>query len=277
MNWLYGLLAIIALIYAIKAVILYRRQGEHVYNPRRDFIGTPADVSLAYEDIHFRAADNTLLHGWYCPGPHDSKVILLFHGNTGNISDCLESLKMFATMGYSSFVFDYRGYGHSEGQPNEQGSYHDADAAWEWLLREKRYAPDDVIVIGRSLGAAIAAHVASHHRAAAIVFESTFTSLPDIAAETHRLVPARLMTRFNYNTLARIPRIHSPILIVHGREDRVIGFHHGERLYAAANDPKAFLEIDGDHATGFINSGHKYIQGLQDFLRLHTSDNNAKT
>ena len=266
MIWVYGLLAIGAIAYTFKAIRLFRNQGNHIYNPRRDFIGTPADVDLEYEDIHFRAADNTLLHGWYCRGPHDKQVIMLFHGNTGNISDCLESLKMFAAMGYSSFVFDYRGYGHSEGQPNEQGSYHDADAAWDWLLREKQYAPDDVIIIGRSLGAAIASHLASHHQAAAVVFESTFTSLPDIAAETHRLIPARLMTRFDYNTLARIPAIHSPILIVHGHEDRVIGFHHGERLYAAANEPKAFLEIDGDHATGFIHSGEKYTRGLRDFL-----------
>ena len=271
MIWLYSLLAIIVLIYAIKAVVLYRRQGEHIYNPRRDFIGTPTAVGLEFEDIHFRSTDNTLLHGWYCPGPRGCKVILLFHGNTGNISDCLESLKMFADMGYSSFVFDYRGYGHSEGQPNEQGTYHDADAAWDWLLREKHYAPTDVVIIGRSLGAAIASHLASHHRAAAVIFESTFTSLPDIAAETHRLVPARLMTRFEYNTLERISAIHSPILIVHGHEDRVIGFHHGERLYAAANEPKAFLEIDGDHATGFIHSGPKYTQSLQDFLQCHTS------
>lgn len=276
MIWLYGLLAIIVLIYAVKAVVLYRRQGEHVYNPRRDFIGTPTDVGLAFEDIHFRSLDNTLLHGWYCSALHGSgKAILLFHGNTGNISDCLESLKMFADMGYSSFVFDYRGYGHSEGHPDEQGTYHDADAAWDWLLREKHYAPDDVVIIGRSLGAAIASHLACRHQAAAIVLESTFTSLPDIAAETHRLVPARLMTRFDYNTLARIAQIHSPILIVHGREDRVIRFHHGERLYAAANEPKAFLEIDGDHATGFIHSGEKYTRGLQDFLQRYTSKDSS--
>ena len=271
MIWLYSLLAIIVFIYALKAVILYRRQGEHVYNPRREFIGTPADVGLDFEDIHFRSMDNTLLHGWFCPTPHSSKAVLLFHGNTGNISDCLESLKMFADMDYSSFVFDYRGYGHSEGQPNEQGTYHDAEAAWDWLLREKHYAPNDVVIIGRSLGAAIASHLACRHQAAAVVLESTFTSLPDIAAETHRLVPARLMTRFNYNTLARMAGIHSPILIVHGREDQVIGFHHGERLYASANEPKAFLEIIGDHATGFINSGQKYTRGLQEFLQRHTS------
>lgn len=271
MTWLYGLLAGIAVIYIFKAIVLYRRQGDHVFNPRRDFVGTPADVGLDYEDISFRSVDNTLLHGWFCPVLDNDKVILLFHGNTGNISDCLESLKMFADMGYSSFVFDYRGYGHSEGQPNEQGTYHDADAAWNWLLREKHYPPNAVVIIGRSLGAAIAAHVASHHRAAAVVLESTFTSLPDIAAETHRLVPARLMTRFHYNTLARLPHIHSPILIVHGRADAVIGFHHGERLYSAANEPKAFLEIAGDHASGFIESGEKYTQGLQEFLGSHVS------
>lgn len=272
MIWLFGLLAAIVAVYAVKAVNLYRHQGEHLYNPRREITGTPADVGLAFEDIHFRSNDNTLLHGWFCPTADSDRVILLFHGNTGNISDCLESLRLFADLGYATFVFDYRGYGRSEGHPGEQGTYHDADAAWEWLLREKHYAPATVVIVGRSLGAAIAAHVAARHRPAAVVLESTFTSLPDIAAETHRLVPTRLMTRFEYNTLARMPRIHSPVLIVHGREDRVIGYHHGERLYAAANEPKAFLEISGDHATGFLDSGDQYINGLRDFLQRYTGE-----
>jgi len=260
--------AIVAL-YTVKAVRLYHRQAEHVYNPRRELSATPDSCGLTYQDVHFRSADKTLLHGWFCPCPHSQRAILLLHGNTGNISDCIASLKIFADLGFSSFVFDYRGYGHSEGHPDEQGTYHDAEAAWEWLLRERRYAPQDVVILGRSLGAAVGTWLASHHQAAAVVLESTFTSLPDIAAETHRLVPARWMTRYNYNSLERIPRIHSPIMIVHGRDDQVISYHHGQRLFAAANEPKTFMDIDGDHSTGFLHSGRRYIDGLQAFLNQY--------
>jgi len=269
MTLLYIAIAVIVTIYAIKAIRLYRRQGEHVYNPRHELNGNPADQGLHYEDIHFRSADNTLLHGWFCPHANSHKVVLLLHGNAGNISDCISSLNIFTGLGYSCFVFDYRGYGQSEGQPDETGTYHDAEAAWEWLLRERRYAPRDVVILGRSLGAAISSWLASHHQPAAVILESTFTSLPDIAAETHRLVPARLMTRFNYNTLENTRKINSPILIVHSRDDIVIPYHHGQRLFAAANKPKTFLEISGSHAEGFLHSGQDYIDGLQGFLAKH--------
>ena len=262
-------IAIIIALYARKAVRLYQRQAEHVYYPSRTLNGTPADLYLDYENIHFRSADNILLHGWFSPHANSNKVILLFHGNTGNISDCISSIGLFSRLNYSTFVFDYRGYGQSEGEPGEQGTYYDAEAAWEWLLRERHYAPQDVVILGRSLGAAIGSRLACQHQAAAVVLESTFTSLPDIAAETHRLVPARLMTRFKYNTLENVQSIRSPILIVHGPGDTVIPYHHGQRLFTAANEPKAFLNIDADHARGFLNSGQDYIDGLQGFLDKH--------
>jgi len=271
MILLYLIIAVIVAIYTIKAVRLYRRQGEHVYNPSHILNGSPADQGLNYENIHFRSVDNILLHGWFTPCTNSSKIILLLHGNTGNISDCISSLAIFAELGYNTFVFDYRGYGQSEGHPDELGTYHDAEAAWEWLLRERHYAPQDVIILGRSLGASISSWLASKHQAAAVVLESTFTSLPDIAAETHRLIPARLMTRFNYNTLNNVRKIHSPILIVHSRDDAVIPYHHGQRLFDSANEPRAFLDIDGDHAEGFLHSGQHYINGLQDFLNKHTN------
>jgi len=266
MIWFNSIIMLLVIFYLIKAIRLYYRQGEHLYHPRKALSGCPSDVNMSYEDVHFRTSDNILLHGWYCPRPNTGRVILLFHGNTGNISDTLDSLKLFADIGYSSFVLDYRGYGQSEGQPDEAGTYQDAEAAWDWLLQEQHFSPEDVIILGRSLGAAIGAHLASRHRAAAVVLESTFTSLPDIAAETHRLVPARLMTRFNYDTLSIISSIHSPILIAHGPDDNVIGYQHGKRLYAAANEPRVFLDIDSHHAEGYLRSGEHYSHALKKFL-----------
>jgi len=269
MIWLYGTAILLIVFYTIKAIHLYQHQGDHLYHPSNEIRGNPADVGLDFQDVELRTADNILLHGWYCAKTGSKKVILLFHGNTGNISDCLASLKIFSDLGYSSLVFDYRGYGRSQGKPDELGTYRDADTAWEWLLREQHFAPSDVIILGRSLGAAIGANLASKHNPAAVVLESTFTSLPDIAAEKHRLVPARLMTRFNYNTLDLIKQINSPILIIHGPDDSVISYKHGRRLFAAANEPKGFLDIDSHHAEGYLRSGEIYINGLKDFFQHH--------
>lgn len=267
------LIGIIICIYGLKAIRLYQNQSAQVYHPRKHLDATPAERNIDYADVHFRTSDNILLHGWFAPCTDKQKVILLLHGNTGNISDCISSIPLFASLGYSTFVFDYRGYGQSEGAIDEQGTYKDAEAAWQWLLHERHYTPQNIVILGRSLGAAIGSHLASQHPSAAVVLESTFTSLPDIAAETHRFIPARLMTRFNYNTLANIRKIRSPILIVHGVEDNVIPYHHGRQLFNAANEPKDFLNIEADHAEGFLHSGKDYINGLKSFLEKHVAIN----
>lgn len=270
MPLFYIAITAIIVIYAIKAIRLYQNQDKQVYHPRRDLAGNPADQGIIFEDIYFRSTDNILLHGWFSPCPNSRRVILLLHGNTGNISDCIASLPIFSELGYSTFIFDYRGYGLSEGVTNEAGTYRDAKAAWEWLLNERHYDTREIVILGRSLGAAIGSWLASQQTAAAaVILESTFTSLPDIAAETHRFIPARLMTRFNYNTLKNVSQIRTPILIVHGADDPVIPYHHGQRLFAAAHEPKSFLDIEADHAQGFLHSGQHYIDGLRSFLNKH--------
>lgn len=266
------ILAGIVIFYVLKAWRLYLRQHQLVYNPSREHSATPDDSGISYENVSFRSSDNILLHGWYAALDGATKIILLCHGNTGNISDCISSISLFHQLGYSCFVFDYRGYGHSEGQADEQGTYKDAEAAWTYLLNQRHHAPQDIIILGRSLGAAIACHLAAQHTPAALVLESTFTSMPDIAAESYRLIPARLMTRYCYPTVDNIRQIKCPVLIVHSHEDAVIPLSHGQRLYAAAPEPKSFLEISGDHAEGFLQCGAVYSNGLSDFLKQYAAE-----
>jgi len=265
------IIAVAIALYLLFIVNLYLVQARHIYHPTSEIATTPDKHGLAFESINFETTDGLMLHGWFVPRPaidqEKERVVLFFHGNTGNISDCITTLEMFHHLGLATFIFDYRGYGQSQGSPSEQGTYDDAEAAWEYLLRDRSIKSEDVIVLGRSLGAAIASAQAARHQPGALVLESTFTSAPALAAELFRFVPAKLMSRFKYNVIENVANTHCPVLIVHSSDDGVIPFHHGKRLYEVANEPKAFMEINGEHAQGFYTSGQSYIDGLKNFLK----------
>jgi len=267
------IIAVPVVLYLLFIVNLYLVQARHIYCPTAEIATTPDSHGLEFEAVDFESSDGLMLHGWFVPRAVDSggsaekeRVVLFFHGNTGNISDCIDTLAMFHQLGLSTFIFDYRGYGRSQGSPTEQGTYDDAEAAWAYLLRDRGIKSEDVIVIGRSLGAAIASAHVARHAPGALVIESTFTSAPELAAEMFRIFPARLMSRFKYRVRDNIANTHCPILIVHSSNDEVIPFHHGTRLYEVANEPKAFLEISGEHAQGCFTSGQDYTDGLKRFL-----------
>lgn len=265
------IIAAIIVVYLLLLLNLYLVQARHIYCPTQLIATTPDRHGLLFEAIDFESSDGLLLHGWFVPRSPEcigrERVVLFFHGNTGNISDCIDTLEMFHQMGLSTFIFDYRGYGRSQGSPTEQGTYDDAEAAWAYLLRDRGIKSEDVIVLGRSLGAAIASAQAARHAPGALVIESTFTSAPELAAELFRIFPARLMSRFKYRVRDNIANTHCPVLIVHSNDDEVIPFHHGRRLYEVANEPKAFLEIEGAHADGFYTTGKPYVDGLKKFLQ----------
>jgi len=197
--------------------------------------------------------------------------MLFFHCNTFNISVCVVSINIFSFFGFFIFMFDSRGYGKSEVHPNEQCTYRDAEAAWQYLTQQKSVDPINIVVLGRSLGAAIASWLVTQHTPAALIIESTFTSAPDVAAEMHPRLPARLLTRYKYPVLKNIQKIDCPVLVVHSSEDTVILPHHAHTLSDAAHEPKQFLEITGEHNKGYLTSGQQYVNGLTSFVAQNVS------
>lgn len=262
---IYGLAGAV-LLYILAMLKLYRGQRRRLYRPAREIITTPDVCGFEYQGHTLTTEDGVNLDSWFVPKPGASAVLMLFHGNTRNISHCLDSVEMFHTLGYSVFLFDYRGYGRSEGAPDERGTYRDAEAAWRFLTGPLGVPPERIIMLGRSLGAAIASWLAVRHRPRALVLESTFTSVPDIAAELHPLLPARLLSRYEYPVKHHLRAVDCPVLIVHSREDELIPFRHGRALYDLAGEPKDFLEIGGLHYSGFRTSGTMYVEGLARFL-----------
>jgi pimeloyl-ACP methyl ester carboxylesterase len=258
--------------YAALVLYLYIGQGGKMYLPdlpTRELHASPADIDLPYDNVWLRTEDGLKLHAWYVPAERERAAVLYFHGNSGNISQRLESIQIFHDLQLSVLLFDYRGFGQSEGRPSEQGTQRDALAAWTYLVQQRRVAPQRLVFLGRSLGAAMAAWLATQRAVAALVVESTFTSVPDLAAELYWWLPARRLARFEYATRKYLTAVHCPVLVVHSPEDEIIPYWHGEALFAAAPEPKQWLQLNGGHENGFIQSGEHYIRGLDRFLSRH--------
>jgi len=257
---------IVASVCVVFIALLYIFQSHYVYYPERILSADPSRIGLQFENVYFETADGVKLSGWFVPSDSTRGVILFCHGNAGNISHRLESIQIFHRLGLDVFIFDYRGYGKSEGKPTEQGTYKDAEAAWRHLIEERQLAPSEIIMFGRSLGGAVAPWLAQRYTPRALILESTFTSLRDVAATLYRYLPVRLLLRFEYNTAEYLSRVNCPVLIVHSRDDEIMPFSHGWQLFEVAREPKEFLEITGTHNEGFITSGKHYEEGLDAFI-----------
>lgn len=264
MFW--SILRILVGVYAGLAIFLLIFQSRLIYYPESAMSMSPKDIGLSFEDISFETSDGVKLSGWFVPG-EGMGTVLFCHGNAGNISHRLDSISVFHRMGLDSFIFDYRGYGLSEGHPSEQGTYLDAEAAWNYLADERRIPTQQIIIFGRSLGGAVAAYLAQEHTPKALIVESAFTSTADVGAKYYPYLPVRLLSRFGYNTREYLTNVSCPVLIVHSSNDEIIPFDHGLRLFEAAGEPKKFLEIKGSHDYGFIESAVKYQEGLRAFLK----------
>ncbi|MHC4716284.1 MAG: alpha/beta hydrolase, partial [Planctomycetota bacterium] len=256
-----------AVAYGVVVPVVWIFQSRLVYFPNRKVRITPGDFGVEFEEVTFPAADGTKLSAWFLPVRKPKGVVLFCHGNAGNMSHRMDSLAIFRRMGYSVLIFDYRGYGRSEGSPSEEGTYQDARAAWDYLVTTRRADPRGIVLFGRSLGGAVAAKLATEESPAGLILESTFTSINDLGAQRYWFLPVRLLSRFRYQTLGLIGRVNCPLLVVHSREDELIPFDHGRALFEAAGEPRSFLEISGTHNDGFLTSKATYTKGLKGFLR----------
>jgi len=239
-------------------VILYIMQPRFLYRPLREVSYSPVELGLDFDDVVFNSADGVKLTGWYVPAKNSKLTVLICHANGGNMYHRLDTINIFYNLGVSCFIFDYRGYGNSEGVPSEEGTYLDAEAALKWLGEQKNVSASDVIMFGRSLGGAIAAQLAGRVEARALVLESAFTSYVDIGQQFYPYMPVQWFARFSYRTIDYIQEVRCPVMIIHSRGDEVVPFEFGLELYEAANEPKEFVEIYGNHNDGFLVSGEVY-------------------
>jgi fermentation-respiration switch protein FrsA (DUF1100 family) len=222
-------------------------------------------AGLDFEDARFEAADGTKLHGWYVPTANPRAVILFAHGNAGNLSHRFEILEMLNRLKVSVLIFDYRGYGRSEGSPSEAGVLQDARAARRWLAERAGVSESQIVLLGESLGGSVLVDLAATDGARALVLQNTFTSLADVAKFHYPWLPIKMLIRSQFDSLAKIGRFHGPLLQFHGDADTIIPFALAERLYAAANQPKRLVVIPGGDHNDPLSP--RFYQAFDEFIK----------
>lgn len=191
----------------------------------------------------------------------------MFHGNAGNLSTAVHRLMGYADLGFDVFMVDYHGFGKSGGFPSEANLYAAADALWDHVVENGNVPPKAIVILGYSLGGAVASYLAEKHPdTAGLILESTFTSLAEVAADFFPYLPCGLIVGNAYDTADRLHAIHMPLLVIHGPGDELVAYTHGKALYDAFTGRKEFLEINDDHNLGFLLSGDSYYQGIAQFM-----------
>jgi len=256
--------------YALLLVLLWWLQARLVFHPdvpSREIEYTPGDAGLRYDPVTVTTADGIDLDAWFVPGPDaDSPAVLFLHGNAGNIGHRIDTLEMLHEAGAAALIIDYRGFGRSEGHPTELGTYRDAMAAWQWLTGERGYEPANIVVVGRSLGGAVATWLAARTDPAGLVLEATFSSIVELGSYHYPWAPIRWISRFRYDTAKQLARVGCPVLIFHGRHDDIVPFRHAEALAAASDRVVDVVVLEGGHNDAMLVSHQRYTRRLREFI-----------
>lgn len=268
-----SILFIAVSVFVFFTAYVYFNQSSFIYFPTKKIETTPVELNLPYQEVWIATSDLVNLNAWYLPVDHPRATLLFLHGNGGNISHRLDKLALFNSLGLSVLIIDYRGYGLSEGTPSEEGTYRDAEAAWEYLTGNQKINAKDIIVYGESLGGAVATWLTTQHNPGALILDSTFTSIIDMGKRYYPYLPLKFIARIRYPTIDRIDSINCPVLIIHSSDDDIVPFAMGKQLYERANQPRDFLQIHGNHNYGFMQSLDAYRSGLDNFILTHFPDN----
>lgn len=250
------------------AIFIFLRYLEHssIFYPSREIKTLPVDIGIPFENVFLTAADGTKLNAWFIKVSQPRATVILCHGNGGNIGDRLAKITVFRNMGFNVLIFDYRGYGKSRGFPSEKGLYLDALAAFDYALSRPEVDPKKLVIYGGSLGGAVAIELALRRKSAALVVDSSFTSVADMAGRVYPFIPSFLiLTKFD--SIHKVDKITVPKLFIHCPEDTVVPFAMSERLFAAATEPKEFLTLNGSHIGWFIEDPRHFSEGVDRFLK----------
>ena len=247
MKILFRLFLIFALVIGGSVAYMVINEADYIFFPEKDIAQTPQSIGVPFTEQVFETRDGIKLHGWFMPQPRARFTLLYLHGNAGNISDRIEQYRRWHHMGLAVFAFDYRGYGMSQGVPDEAGLHEDARAAWTLLTETLHIPAERIIIAGRSLGASVAAQLASEVMPAGLALEAAFTSIPDLSVDQYPWLPLRWFVKNKFDTEQALGELKAPLLLISAREDEIVPDWMAERLFAAAPGEKLRGKLPGGH------------------------------
>lgn len=236
-----------------------------IFFPKKEIEVYPSALNLAFEDVYITTEDGVRINGWFIPHTNARHTLLFFHGNAGNIEHRLDKILMLREAGVNIFIIDYRGFGKSEGRLTEEGFYLDANAAYNYLVDIRRIRPEEIILYGESLGAAVVIDLAAKVRVSAIIVEGAFSGGRDMAVKIYPFLPAFLFSN-KFNSLKKIKKVKTPKLFIHSINDEIVPFALANKLYQAASGPKEIIELIGSHNTAFLDAKEKYVSSIRLFI-----------
>lgn len=254
-------------VYIILCFYLYFNQDKYIFFPERIITATPRTFGMKYEDIFLEVKKGDKINVWFIP-KENGQLIIHCNGNGGNLSDRVEKFSLLNSLGFAVIGFDYRGYGRSDGTPSEKAFYEDLRRV-VLFAEEKGYKKNGVILYGESIGGAVALQVGTEDNFSALVLESTFTSISEMARVYYKLFPTTILLKSKFDNISKIKRINFPIVIMHSKEDEIVPFFMGFKLFENANEPKIFLELKKGHNDGGIIVSPEAAKELQTFLKKY--------
>ena len=261
------LLIAVVLILVLGKIFIAHMEQKSLYYPSRTMAETPDALHIDYENIEITTPDGTKLHAWFVRHPQAKTTVLFCHGNAGNISHRLFRIKFFHNLQANVLLWDYRGYGKSTGRPSEKGLYQDVLAVCDYLITAKNIPVESIIAYGKSLGCAVVTELSRHREIGYLVLESPFISVTQIAQEMIPWLPMKYIIRQKYDNVGKLAVSAVPKLILHGRYDEIIDYHHAEMLHQQAAGPKTFLSFDGGHNDIIYVTSQEYKKVFQKIMK----------
>lgn len=270
-------IAFIIIGYLIVVGLMTAFQNQMIFHPSSRMIDTPERLGLVWTEHRVETSDGISLHGWMVGDPEELPVVVYSHGNAGNISGRVEIAGEIAEQGAAVFLYDYRGYGRSEGEPSEPGIYDDGESVVYYLRQQLNVPEERMIFYGRSLGGAVAARQSAEFTGAGLVLDSAFINGKEIASDLYPFIPGFLVSiRFPVDEDLQRSAV-GKVMVMHAQNDRIISIRHGKELYRIADEDDSksasFVELRGGHNSSFIESREIYAQRWAEFLsKIDNSD-----
>ena len=251
-----------------------RPEDSFIFHPSAEIVQTPRQAGLQFQDLYFTTADGVRLNGWFIPHRDARATLVWFHGNAGNISHRVENIKLLHDkVKINIFIFDYRGYGRSAGSVSEEGTYRDGAAALDYVSQQLGVEAKNLIIFGRSLGAAVAAEMALRFACRGLILETPFTSIRDMAQTVFPALPIGALLQTRFDVLEKVAKVKVPLLVLHGDRDDLVPYEHGKKVFAAARAPKEFYTINGaKHNDTYLVGGDAYFERLRGFIETVQSN-----